>query len=52
MRVLIALYNLWKDDINSQQEELCCDFMAGVRAGLNGMDEGKIILVNLSKGKI
>ena len=28
---------------NSQQEELCCDFMAGVRAGLNGMDEGKII---------
>ena len=28
---------------NSHQEELCCDFMAGVRAGLNGMDEGKII---------
>ena len=23
---------------NSHQEELCCDFMAGVRAGLNGMD--------------
>ena len=28
---------------NSHQEELCCDFMAGVRAGLNGMKEGKII---------
>lgn len=27
---------------NSHQEELCCDYMAGVRAGLNGMDEGKI----------
>lgn len=27
---------------NSHQEELCCDFMAGVRAGLNGMDEGKL----------
>ena len=25
------------------QEELCCDYMAGVRAGLNGMDEGKLI---------
>ena len=23
---------------NSHQEELCCDFMSGVRAGLNGMD--------------
>ena len=23
---------------NSHQEELCCDFFAGVRAGLNGMD--------------
>lgn len=23
---------------NSHQEELCCDFMAGVRAGLNGID--------------
>lgn len=28
---------------NSHQEELCCDFMAGVRAGLNGMDEEKLI---------
>jgi hypothetical protein len=28
---------------NSHQEELCCDYMAGVRAGLNGMDEGKMI---------
>lgn len=27
---------------NSHQEELCCDYMAGVRAGLNGMDEGKL----------
>ena len=27
---------------NSHQEELCCDYMAGVRAGLNGMDEGKM----------
>lgn len=24
------------------QEELCCDYMAGVRAGLNGLDEGKM----------
>jgi len=27
---------------DSHQEELCCDYMAGVRAGLNGMDEGKL----------
>lgn len=27
---------------NSHQEELCCDYMAGVRAGLNGMSEGKL----------
>lgn len=27
----------------SHQEELCCDFLAGVRAGLNGMDEDKLI---------
>ena len=27
---------------NSRQEELCCDYMAGVRAGLNGMAEGKL----------
>lgn len=26
------------------QEELCCDFLTGVRAGLNGMDEDKLIL--------
>lgn len=25
-------------DMNAHQEELCCDFMSGVRAGLNGMD--------------
>ena len=29
---------------NSHQEELCCDFLAGVRAGLNGMDEEKMVL--------
>lgn len=28
---------------DSHQEELCCDFLAGVRAGLNGMDETKLI---------
>ena len=27
---------------SSHQEELCCDYMAGVRAGLNGMAEGKM----------
>ena len=27
---------------SEHQEELCCDYMAGIRAGLNGMDEGKI----------
>ncbi len=27
----------------SHQEELCCDFMAGVRAGLNDMDENKFV---------
>lgn len=27
---------------NDYQEELCCDYMAGIRAGLNGMDEGKM----------
>lgn len=27
---------------NSHQEELCCDYMAGVRAGLNGMAGGKL----------
>lgn len=29
---------------DSHQEELCCDFLAGVRAGLNGMDEEKLVL--------
>ncbi len=28
---------------DSHQEELCCDFLAGVRAGLNGMDEEKMV---------
>ena len=32
-----------ENDYTSHQEELCCDYMAGVRAGLNGMDEGKMI---------
>lgn len=27
---------------DSHQEELCCDYLAGVRAGLNGLDEGKM----------
>lgn len=35
-------------NFNSHQEELCCDFMAGVRAGLNGLDEHKM---ELSLGK-
>lgn len=29
---------------NPHQEELCCDFLAGVRAGLNGLDEEKLVL--------
>ena len=28
--------------LDSHQEELCCDYMAGVRAGLNDMAEGKL----------
>lgn len=28
---------------DSHQEELCCDFLTGVRAGLNGMDDEKMI---------
>lgn len=32
------------DRYNSHQEELCCDFLAGVRAGLNGMNEDALIL--------
>lgn len=27
---------------SDHQEELCCDYMAGVRAGLNKMDEGRM----------
>lgn len=27
---------------DSYQEELCCDYMAGIRAGLNGLDENKM----------
>ena len=27
---------------NSHQEELCCDYMAGARAGMNGMTEGNL----------
>ena len=33
-----ALQNRFDLGFNSHQEELCCDFMAGVRAGLNGID--------------
>ena len=36
-----ALQNI-ETGFTSHQEELCCDYMAGVRAGLNGMDEGKM----------
>lgn len=36
---------------NSYQEELCCDYMAGVRAGLNGMDVTQLenSLIDLSQ---
>lgn len=34
-RVLHGIEHL---ELNSHQEELCCDYMAGVRAGLNGID--------------
>ena len=34
-RVLQGMENL---EFDSHQEELCCDYMAGVRAGLNGID--------------
>lgn len=27
---------------SDHQEELCCDYMAGVRAGLNGLEQGKM----------
>lgn len=38
---------------DSYQEELCCDFIAGVRAELNGMDANKMIasLENLPAGE-
>ena len=29
-------------EFDSRQEELCCDYMAGVRAGLNGIDVSQI----------
>lgn len=29
-------------DFNVHQEELCCDYMAGVRAGLNGIDVSQL----------
>ncbi len=37
---------------NSYQEELCCDYMAGVRAGLNGMDVSELehSLIDLPQG--
>ena len=33
-----ALQNRFDLGLNPHQEELCCDFMAGVRAGLNGIN--------------
>lgn len=33
---------VWDTGFNSCQEDCCCCYIAGVRAGLNGMDEGKI----------
>lgn len=33
-----ALQDQFNLNLSSHQEELCCDFMAGVRAGLNGID--------------
>ena len=37
---------------NSYQEELCCDYMAGVRAGLNGMDVSQLenSLIDMPQG--
>lgn len=37
---------------NQFQEELCCDYMAGVRAGLNGMDVSQLenSLIDLPQG--
>ena len=37
-----ALQNM-EGRLSSHQEELCCDFLAGVRAGLNGMDAEKLV---------
>lgn len=37
-RALQGMYTGFSD----HQEELCCDYMAGVRAGLNHMDEGRM----------
>ncbi len=33
---------VYDTDFNSCQEDYCCYYIAGVRAGLNGMNEGKI----------
>lgn len=30
-------------ELNSHQAELCCDYMTGVRAGLNGIDASRLI---------
>lgn len=38
-RVLQGMEHL---EFDSHQEELCCDYMAGVRAGLNGIDVSQI----------
>lgn len=45
-----ALQGMSQLGFDSLQEELCCDFMAGVRAGLNGIDVSQMenSLVNTS----
>ena len=47
----IALQDL-DTDFNCYQEELCCDYMAGVRAGLNGIDPTQLenSLIDLPQG--
>lgn len=47
----IALQDL-DTGFNSYQEELCCDYMAGVRAGLNGIDPTQLenSLIDLPQG--
>ena len=48
-----ALQGMKHMGLNSQQEELCCDFMSGVRAGLNNIDVSQLedALAKLPAGK-